>query len=202
VTTRSERAMDDYLIRLERSLADIPSAKREEIVSEIEAHMDEALAEAPDSSEASVRNVLDRLGDPDEIASEARERLGVRRRKATWLDPVAIILLLVGGFLWIVGWAAGVILLWLSDVWNVRQKIIGTLFVPGGLLAAFMYVSTPTDVVHCRSEVVRGLTVEVCEGTSDGSRILAWAILIFLVVAPIATAIYLGRALSRARRPT
>ncbi len=201
MSTRSERAMDEYLARLERSLGDVPSASREEIVSEIVSHIDEALAEEPDRSEATVRNVLDRVGDPDEIASEARDRLGIRTPKPSWLDAVALILLLVGGFLFILGWVAGVILLWLSGVWSVRQKIIGTLLVPGGLLAPFLFVSMPIDTVECRTSVVNGLTTEVCEGmASGGSRVLAWAILIFLIVAPIASSIYLGRTLYRARR--
>ena len=75
MNAQGERVLDEYLERLERSLSDVPSARREEIVSEIVSHIDEALAEEPDDSEASVRNVLDRVGDPEDIAAEARDRL-------------------------------------------------------------------------------------------------------------------------------
>lgn len=135
MTTSSERVMDDYLGRLEHSLSDVPAAQRKVIIAEIVTHIDEALAEEPDDSEASVRNVLDRVGDPEEIASEAREDLDIRRPRPSVLDALALVLLLIGGFLYLVGWIAGVVFLWLSDVWSTRQKIIGTLFVPGGLVA-------------------------------------------------------------------
>ena len=45
----------------------------------IHEHIDSALAEAPVHDEAEVRNVLDRLGDPSDIAGEARQRLAYRR---------------------------------------------------------------------------------------------------------------------------
>ncbi len=36
------------------------------------------------------------------------------------------------------GWIAGVILLWSSRAWNTRDKVIGTLIVPGGLASALI----------------------------------------------------------------
>src|SRR4051812_11147183 len=165
--TTQERVIDDYLDRLHRSLRDVPAAQREGIISEIVTHIDEALDAEPDDSEASLRNVLERVGDPEEIASEARERLDIRKPRSSWLDSLAIVLLLVGGFLWVIGWIAGVVFLWLSDVWTTRQKIIGTLVVPGGLVPAVLLFVVPVDggSTSCTGSVVNGLKSTVCEST-------------------------------------
>jgi len=49
---------------------------------------------------------------------------------------------------WLV-WPVGVVLLWLSPRWHRRDKLIGTLAVPGGLYAA---VFIATDIrTDCRS---------------------------------------------------
>ena len=169
-------------------------------------HIDEALAEEPDEGEVSVRNVLERVGDPEEIASEARERLDIRQPQSSWLDPLALVLLLLGGFVFLIGWIAGVLLLWLSDAWSTRQKIIGTLFVPGGLVAPFFLLTTPASftVSSCTTRTIEGVGTTVCQTAGDSTstlaHILAIALLVFLIVAPIAASIYLGRTLIRVRR--
>ena len=206
MNAQGERVLDEYLERLKRSLNDVPSARRGEIVAEIESHIDEALAEEPDDSEASVRNVLDRVGDPEDIAAEARDRLDIRKPRTSWTDPLAIVLLLIGGFLWLIGWVVGVVLLWLSDVWSPRQKLIGTLVVPGGLLAPVLFGLMAVNSIGstCTTSRVNGIETSVCESVGDSagvvSQVFPTALLVLLFVAPIATSIYLGRTLIRARR--
>src|SRR5213078_2937027 len=95
----SDRLVSDYLERLESGLAGIPRAGRREVLDEIEAHIQESLAELDSEDEVGVRNVLDRLGEPAEIAADARERFGVKRPKTTWREIGALILLPFGGFL-------------------------------------------------------------------------------------------------------
>jgi hypothetical protein len=60
------------------------------------------------------------------------------------LDPreiVAIVLLLIGGVVIpVLGWAVGVVLLWLSPRWGLRDKLLGTLVWPGGLLAPLVVI--------------------------------------------------------------
>jgi hypothetical protein len=56
-------------------------------------------------------------------------------------ETAAIVLLLLGGFLWGVGWLAGVVLLWLSDAWSPRDKLLGTLVVPCGLALPLLVVT-------------------------------------------------------------
>ena len=89
----TDRLVDDYLEQLDSELADLPQLRRKEIVEEISEHITEALAASPSPDEAGVRTLPDRLGDPAEIASDARERFGAplvttaylarRRRKPT-----------------------------------------------------------------------------------------------------------------------
>jgi hypothetical protein len=63
----------EYLRELERCLSDFPPGRRNEIVSEIEDHIEGLLAELGDGpTEAEIRNLLERVGDPDEVAAEAR----------------------------------------------------------------------------------------------------------------------------------
>ena len=130
----TDRLVSDYLDRLESELSGIPRAGRREVMDGIEAHVEEAVAELEPDDEAGVRNVLDRVGDPAEIAAEARERFGVRQPRTTWREIGALILLPFGGFLVpVIGWFAGVVLLWVSDAWNTRDKVIGTLVLRAGL---------------------------------------------------------------------
>ena len=157
MTTQNEQVIDDYLDRLHYSLRDLPTSQRETIISEIVTHIDDAFDAEPDDSEASLRNVLERVGDPDEIAAEARERLDIRSPTKSWREPAALVLLLVGGFLYFIGWIVGVVLLWSSDVWSTRQKIIGTLVVPGGLFTAFFFLGTPVSTESCQTSVVKGV---------------------------------------------
>lgn len=88
-------------------------------------------------------------------------------------ETIAITLLLVGGFLAGVGWLVGVVLLWLSDVWSLRDKLLGTLVVPGGLAVA-LYLALMIDV-------------------SSGSRAVASCFFILLVAATIMVAVHLAR---------
>jgi uncharacterized membrane protein len=191
----------EYLRRLQRSMGDLPAERRDEILAEIEEHIASGLAEYPSPTDADVRNVLDRVGDPEVIAAEARERFGIRPAKRAWTDTAAIILLFIGGFT-IVGWFVGVVLLWISDAWNSRDKFIGTLVVPGGLAGALGFVLMLSSVPTSVSCEVTGSGVgpdSSCVSHSSTSGAAGVLILGALVlIAPIVTAIYLSWRLRRA----
>ncbi|MGP0053628.1 MAG: DUF1700 domain-containing protein, partial [Solirubrobacteraceae bacterium] len=63
--------LNQYFRRLEQALSLLPAERREQIVEDLRAHIEDALRSEPDRSEAAVLAVLDRVGDPDEIAQEA-----------------------------------------------------------------------------------------------------------------------------------
>jgi hypothetical protein len=48
-------------------------------------------------------------------------------------DRSAILWLLLGGFMFGIGWVVGLAQLWESASWNWFDKLLGTLFWPGGL---------------------------------------------------------------------
>jgi hypothetical protein len=173
------------------------------VLDEISEHIAEARAELDAENEAAIRNVLERLGDPAAIADEARERFGVRRRPAGWREIAALVLLPVGGLILpLGGWFVGLILLWASDAWTTREKLLGTLVIPGGLLVPFFLWLVPTSTGGCAGEVDPKTGRMIHETCTGGTSALAEAGLIalfaVLVIAPIAVAIWLAR---RMRRP-
>lgn len=198
----TDRLVDDYLKQLDSELADLPRLRRREIVEEISEHIAEALTASPSQGEAEVRTLLDRLGDPAEIAGEARERFGVQPRKARALEIATLILLLVGGVvLPVIGWLIGVVLLWVSDAWNSRDKLIGTLVVPGGLLLPVALLTMATSAGSgCSTPVpARGVSEAApCIGGSGGINVLTLIAMTLLPIAPLVTTAYLAR---RMRRP-
>jgi hypothetical protein len=120
-TVETDRLVDDYLRRLERAAAHLPRARRSELVEEIRDHIETALGEEQPVDEVAVRNVLDRLGSPEEIAEAAEPRPAERRVGA--LEIVALIGLLIP----VIGWLVGMALALASRVWSRRDKGIAIL---------------------------------------------------------------------------
>ena len=120
-TVETDRLVDDYLRRLEHAAAHLSRARRSELVDEIRGHIETALGEHRPADEAAVRNVLDRLGSPEEIADAAEAPPAERRAGA--LEIVALIALIIP----VIGWLVGMILTLASRVWSRRDKGIGIL---------------------------------------------------------------------------
>lgn len=187
--TKADRLVDDYLERLDGELAGLPRARRRELREEIAGHIAEARAALPAESEADVRTLLDRLGEPADIAAEARGR-PVLRGRSRLFDVVALVLLLVGGFLLLVGWFVGVVMLWASDTWTTRQKLLGTLVVPGGLVLPLGLLTMASSGEAC---VVSSTGTTCVEGGADAAQILATVGVSLLLLAPIVVTVYLAR---------
>ena len=60
----------DYLGRLEAAAWPLTPDRRTELLGEVREHIETALGEAGQRDQATVRNVLDRLGRPEDIVSE------------------------------------------------------------------------------------------------------------------------------------
>jgi uncharacterized membrane protein len=88
MASETDKLVGDYLKRLDGELRDLPRSRRHELVDEISHHIVEARAEL-DPDELGVRELLDRLGDPEEIAAETRARFGLERRRGGWPDIVS-----------------------------------------------------------------------------------------------------------------
>ena len=184
----------EYLERLRRAGRRLPRGRLRELLAEIEGHLSEAID--PGASDAQALTVLDKLGEPEAIiAAETppRDEPPPRRGSREW---AAIILLLFGGFIFGVGWVAGLILLWSSRAWTTRDKWIGTLVIPGGLatgvLIGLIAIGAPTKkICHTFNGGIPHCTNAA--GQSTPSSILGVAVFALLVMAPIATSIYLAR---------
>lgn len=211
VSTRS--VVEEYLRELDRALYNLPVGRRREIVAEIREHIGEAAsAHGGEPTEAEMRTILDQVGEPETIAEEARQRFGISESRGGVLEGFAIVFLLIGGIVIpLLGWIVGVVMLWVSRVWTTRDKVLGTLVLPGGLgLAAYFSLFAVGASSSCSAEVVefgpggraRGGTgggPQICTGdVFFPDQLLSYLLLAFLVLAPIVMAIYLGR---RAWRP-
>ena len=132
----------EYLKRLRRAAAQLPPDRRVELVAEIEAHLADALD--PGVTDAEALRVLRRLGPPEAIvaAEEPLAPAPTRRPPRGRKEWLAMVLLLFGGFIAGFGWLAGALLLWTSRAWTVREKLVGTLVVPGGLLLPIYILHT------------------------------------------------------------
>lgn len=190
-----------YLDGLDKALRDLPKDRRSEIVRDIEEHI--AAATAGSSNEADIRNALDQVGDPETIATDARERFGITKVRGGALEGIAIALLLIGGVVIpFIGWFVGAALLWVSKVWTLKEKVIGTLVVPGGLALAAYFALFATgassscdasDIPLNRPGTDPAGPSGLCVSETVGPEIWATILLAFLVIAPIASAVYLGR---------
>jgi hypothetical protein len=69
----TDRLVDDYLRRLDAASSMLPPDRRAELASEIRDHLDEALRDTDPNDKLAVRNVLERLGPPEEIVSAAAD---------------------------------------------------------------------------------------------------------------------------------
>lgn len=138
----AEALVHDYLGRLDAAAGSLPPSRRAELTGEVRQHIEMALAEAGGRDEVTVRNVLDRLGPPDEIVDAERGADGTPPGTAAlpgapavhsgWggTEVAAILLLTLGAiFLPIIGPLLGLIFVWASTQWTTRQKLIGTAIV-------------------------------------------------------------------------
>jgi uncharacterized membrane protein len=210
----ADQLIEGYLARLRAAAVDLPPSVRDELIEDMRAHIAEARSREPQETDATILNILDRLGEPDAVVAEAGRRPELfgssqpGRRPEPYqpgiLEIASIILL---PFLWPVG----VILLWISPAWKLRDKIIGTLLPPGGYLSIFYF-----GLIAGHAVVIGG-EGNSCTSSSDSAGniqtsctsasalqvigvILSVALLIVLWLLPLITAGYLAVRLRWGRR--
>jgi hypothetical protein len=71
VNAHTDALVEDYLRRLDTAASTLPPDRRAELMSEIREHLQEGLRHNGATDEVAVRNLLDRLGSPEEIVAEA-----------------------------------------------------------------------------------------------------------------------------------
>ena len=202
MSSTADKLVEDYLKRLNAELRGLPRARRRELVEEISAHIAEARVDLEIEDEANIRTLLDRLGEPAEIAAEATERFGPRPSTAGWKEVGALVLLPIGGvILPVLGWFIGIVLLWISDAWSTRDKLVGTLLFPGGLLLPVALGVLASESSGCGTVVTPQLSPQPNGFTdcppSDGTGAWEVALVVMLVLVPLMTTAYLARRMRR-----
>jgi hypothetical protein len=195
---------EDYLGRLRAAGRRLPPERLRELVAELEGHLREAIPAG--ASAPQVDDVLARLGPPEEIVeAEQPAAPAGRRGRREW---ATLILLPLGGFALGVGWLVGLVLLWSSRLWTTREKLIGTLIVPGGIATALLVLVLTGTKRRC-TEFVRGFvrtdpstgailrhaSLSCTPSARVSAATTAWhiAVIAFCVLAPIVSAVYLAR---------
>jgi len=95
-------------------------------------------------------------------------------------------MLSIGGIvLPVLRWIVGVMLLWVSDVWSTRDKLLGTFVTPGGIGLPLISLASQS--------------LSACGGDDCGNETSAadWAVIVAALAlffgAPIATIVHLAR---------
>jgi hypothetical protein len=181
-----------YLQQVRREGRDLPGDRLAELVIDLEEHLSVAIP--ADASEEEAREVLGRLGDPREIIEAARPASIVLSQRRGTREWAAVFLLLFGFIAVGVGWVVGVILLWGSRAWTTKDKLIGTLVLPGGLFATLALLLLAVGRPHKEMCIYRDAILVHCTHVStSGPSTLGSIALILLALTPIVTAVYLAR---------
>ena len=171
----TDRLVDDYLSRLEKAAAHMQRSRRAELIGEIREHIETALREEDAASEVAVRNVLERLGPPEEIVEAAEPAPEAERAPPGGLEVAAMVTLVVP----FIGWLFGIAMVLISKAWSNREKTIGTAV---ALLA-----------------VVPFLALVIIDSYSENpSETLEAFLFVLWVIGGLPSALYLGLALRRA----
>lgn len=208
-TVQTHPLIADYLRRLHAAAWVLPPDRRDELVSEIREHIDAALRTGGTRDEVAIRNVLERLGAPEEIAAAAMDgppaaaAAAVPGRSASGVGGVeitSIVLLAVGGVVVpVIGLVVGVALTWASALWTRVDKLVAT-----ALPLAFM--ALPWIAFAVRNVLLGGWLT----GRTDPSRSVLslgpagpWELLwMGPLVGGVLAAVYLAVRASRRARTT
>jgi|JI10StandDraft_1071094.scaffolds.fasta_scaffold527691_2 hypothetical protein len=155
--------IENYQNELRRRSSELPPDMREELHEYVSDYLAESLGTSG-KDENSVRLALAALGEPSHLVSEMRAsspKVAAAGPEPRSTESSAIRWLTLGSLIPVVGWLYGVLLLWSSKLWSRRDKIIGTLCVPGGVFGVLSFAWMLLDATEVRCTVSSS-------GTSDG----------------------------------
>ena len=195
----TDRLIDDYLHRLEAAAAHLQRSRRAELVAEIREHIEAALREEDAANEVAVRNILERLGPPEEIVEATEPTPNEGSRDPGRLETAALVALVVP----FVGWIIGIVLVLLSRAWSRREKIIGIGLALLPAILQFVWLVVQTDARPSSGSPVPagsggGPVTDPGLGES-GVGILAVFAIAIVFLAGVPSAVYLGLRLRRRR---
>jgi uncharacterized membrane protein len=196
----------EYLDRLRAEGRHLPPGRLDEMVDDVRAHVRDAVAAGTAAGldpALAARNALERLGSAAEIVRAEAEQSGVvtggpaeRPDAMTRIgEPVAIFLLMFGGFVFLLGWPVGVCLLWMSRTWRLREKLLGTFVWPFGYLGILLVGGLVTSVESCVSSgtSVGGGDTMTCTGGPPYPDWVGGLLFVVVLAAPVLVAVALWR---------
>jgi uncharacterized membrane protein len=196
----ADQIIAGYFARLETALVPVAIGRRQELLEEFRAHIAEARSALSNESDADLLNILDRLGDPaDTAAAEIGRAESNPPIQATSraLEIAAIVLLLLF-------WPVGVVLLWISNAWTTRDKLIGTLVPPGGYLGILLagplllWATVGPTCATSSDQFGRVISSTCPSGGQQALIDIGFALIaVFYLVSPILSAVYLAIQLRR-----
>ncbi|MFF1823158.1 hypothetical protein ACFVWG_38010 [Kribbella sp. NPDC058245] len=147
-----DRLIAAYLSDLVLAAEPLPAERRTDLMVDVTAHIAEARA-AGATSEDDVRQMLKQLGEPRDIVVAASDGLVlVEPQPAAPPQPrfrgreIAVFFLLpFGVYIFLVGWFAGLYLLWKSDRWTDREKWLATFIMPFGYASVQAFATVDLD---------------------------------------------------------
>ena len=176
----ADKLVRRYMAHLDAALRGVEASRRQEILAEVHGHIQEGRTGLDPDDAASVRTLLDRVGDPAAIAAEAGAPPPGSRRWDAWAPWLIIFGPVASGL----GWIAGMLILWTSPTWNQRDKLIATFVPPAGLVALFFgLVATLRAAAGCSGHV---LALHASAGCTTRGVTLPLGVAILLVVAGLA----------------
>jgi HAAS domain-containing protein len=197
--SEADKLVQRYLAQLDAALRGVDAARREEILADVHEHIEEGRTGLDPGDAASVRTLLDRVGDPAAIAAEAGAPPPGSRRWDGWAPWLIIFGPVASGL----GWIAGMLILWTSPAWSRRDQLIAT-FVPLAGLVAFFFglVAALRGSAVCTGHVA---ALHASAGCAKSMFVLPLGVAILLVVAGLAAhllpPIHLMRTRHRQRSP-
>ncbi len=192
IVMETNRLVDDYLRRLEAAAAHLQRSRRAELVAEIREHIEAALRQEETANEVAVRNVLERLGPPEEIVEAAEPPPSESPARAGKLEIAALIALVVP----FLGWIIGAVLVVASRAWSGKEKALGiTLALLPVLLPALNLMS---GMESNQSPVIPdtdgNVLADAGSDSTTNAELLVW---LGLLVGGLPSVFYLGWRLRR-----
>lgn len=190
----ADKLVRRYLAQLDAALRDVDASRREEILADVHEHIDEGRTGLDPDDTASVRALLDRVGDPVAIAAEAGVPVPGSRRWDAWAPWLIIFGPVASGL----GWIAGMLILWTSPTWSRRDQVIATIVPLAGLVALFFgLVAVLRGAAGCPGHVS---ALQGSAGCTTKGFTLPLAVAILLVVVGLAAHLLPPIHLMRTRR--
>lgn len=189
-----------YLRELDSALVDVPVAARRAILDGASEELSGLDAEAATAH-------IEKLGDPEFIAAEARAEstkspavsaaaIGGARR---WYVVVASLLVAFGGIVVPgIGWIAGIVMVWMSAAWRTWEKWVATLLSPAltllAVLIPYWFFATPRAATTVEGQVSNPLIPALFD--------VVWSGILFVMGVNVVVGLWLlVRALRRSDAP-